>query len=237
MTFRLVAALRAAFPFAGLLFVASCSVTPPQEINRDYRETLERRRADYQIVPGDVLTVTIAGVPEDAIAQQTATVRPDGKIDLLHLHDFRAAGKTIPEVEAALRPNLVSGGFAAQGLEIAIDVLPEKPRVYLTGQFEVPGPIDFKPGMTIQDAIALGGGVRITADSDYVILRRPYGHPAGRSEWYRVDANDFEEEILLLPGDHIWVERNFAATVVAYLREYVFGIFPGSVWTAAGVAF
>ena len=43
---------------------------------------------------------------------------------------------------------------------------------------------------------------------------------------YRIDLNDESEEIFLLPGDQIILERNFAAGVINYLREFIFGVIP-----------
>lgn len=233
MTHRLAAFARAFVPLAGLVACVSCSVVPPQEINQEYRDVIERRRTDYLLGPGDTLTVRVFRQEGD-LGQQTATVRPDGKIDLFYLHDAEVRGKTVPELQVLLQRAAVRAGLETTP-DVTIDVLPKQPQIYLTGQFEKPGPVNLEPGMTVQDAIALGGGVRITADSDYVILRRSYGAELGRSNWYRIDVNDYEEEIILLPGDHIWAERNFAAVIVAYLREFVFGIIPGNVW-AAGAA-
>jgi protein involved in polysaccharide export with SLBB domain len=215
-----------------------CSITPQHEINEKYRSVLAQRREQYKIKPGDKLTVRVFQDSGD-LSPQSVIVRPDGRGDLFLLHDFRFAGKTVQEVVEELKEPY-SGELANP--EIIIDLEPKSEKIYLTGEFERPAAVDYQEGMTLQDALALGGGAKITSDSDYAVLRRRIGASPGESQWFRIDVYEFErydespefrQEVVLLPGDHIWIEKNAFATVIAYLREYVFGIVPTSLWGAA----
>lgn len=224
---------------------ASCGVTPPREINERYLPLLTERRENYRVKPGDTVTVRFWDIfdEESRLREQTFLILPDGRSDPFFVNEFLFAGKTIAEIEAAVREHYMAAGEAEEvvtqtgerkPLEFSVLVEPAGEVVYVFGELERPViPIDLRPGMTVQDAIARAGGIRITADSDDVILRRSFGHPPGRPQRYRIDLNDNAEEIILFPDDHIHVEKNLFALIVAYLREYIFGIFPSQLFSGA----
>ncbi len=210
----------------------SCSVTPPQEINKKYRSILEQRRIQYKIKDGDTITIRIYQHTGD-LDEQTLLVLPDGRTDPYFMPNYRVLGKTIPELEADLK-SLV-GPEAPENAEVSIFVTPRGELVYLYGEFGTafPAPVPLRPDMTLQDALALGHGVRVTADTDYCLLRRPFGNLPGYPDRFRVDLNDFSEEIILLPNDQLHLGRTALATAIIYLREYVFGVVPSQVYGSA----
>jgi len=222
---------------------ASCagvSKVPPAEINEKYLSVIEGRFDRYRVKPGDTVVLRVYDT-EGKLAEQTFLVTDDGRSDPFFMDGYRFGGKTVAEIETDARELFIASNEvqAVQGLPLELSVLvtPAAEFVYVHGELErLVLQVDLRPGMTIQDAIARSGGIRITADDDGVLLRRPFSHPPGSPERYRVDISLLGEEVILLPNDHIHVERTVLATIVAYLREYVFGIFPTSEIFRYGIA-
>lgn len=201
-----------------------CSVTPPHEINEKYREVLNQRHDQYRIKDGDILSIGVQGL-EGELSEPALRVLADGRSDASFLDNHRFGGKSIPEIEAELLEAMGKRLKQKQveGARISIQVAPSEEVVYLVGEYERPATVTLRTKMTLHEAISAVRGMRITGDTDYALLRRPYGNPL-HPELFRIDLNDESEEIFLLPGDQIVLERNFFATIVAYLREFVFGI-------------
>ena len=94
---------RRLFWTALLALVASgCSVTPPHVINEKYREVLSQRHNNYQLKPGDMIRLETANRDDPTLNQISILVLPDGRTDLFHLHNYRAEGKTVSQVEGEM---------------------------------------------------------------------------------------------------------------------------------------
>ncbi len=213
---------------------SSCSVTPPSEINAKYSDVLEQRHDHYQLQPGDTISIKLYNLDGD-FNQSANLILPDGRSDLFHLHDVQIAGKTVAAFEAELREKLADE-FRNDVPETKIQVKPAGAFIYVYGEFvSSPGRLAFTEKMTLREAIAAAGGMRVTGDTDWALLTRPY-HDPRHPDLFRIDLNDRSEALFLLPGDQVLLERTFFATVGSYLREYVFSIFSPAFSTAAYAA-
>ena len=76
-----------------------------------------------------------------------------------------------------------------QADDVSISVQPGPESVYVAGQVENPITLVYTTDMTLAEALAQVGGIRVTADSDYVLLRRPYHDPL-HPDRFRLDVND-----------------------------------------------
>lgn len=211
----------------GALFACACgllascsSLTPPGEINDLYRHVLEDRRAHYRIKEGDILAIRFYSPQHRDLDQEKLVVLPDGRCDLYFAHDLRVAGKTVSELEAELRERV---GKEAREPEISLRVDPRPEKVYMVGQFDKPQVVDYRTDMTLGDAIAAVNSWRVTGKPSRAILVRPYMNPQ-RPDKFRISLYDESEEIFLLPGDRITLERNPWAAVVDWLSTHVFGV-------------
>ena len=212
----------------------SCSVTSPAEINAKYAGVLEQRHHHYRLAPGDQLSIELYNLESD-LDQSANVILPDGRTDLFHMHDVQIAGMTIDAFETELKKTLAEE-FRNQVPDPKIQVRPAAAFVYVHGEFQrPPGQLAFTEKMTLQDAIAAAGGMRVTGDTDWALLRRPYGDPR-HPDLFRIDLNDRSEALFLLPGDEIMLERTFLASVGVYLREYIFSIFSPMLSSAAFAA-
>jgi protein involved in polysaccharide export with SLBB domain len=214
--------------FSGAL-LAACGATPPREINEKYKSVLEQRAEQYAIKDGDVIDIDYWNEAAADLEQAGRNVLPDGRSDLFFLDNHSVLGKSVPALEAEIK-EAVKGQF--QSPEVSIRVTPRLEEVVLTGEFERPGAIRLDRKMTLNDAIARAGGIRITAAPWAATLRRPYHDPA-HPDVFTIDLLDDSEEIYLLPGDHIDLDRNVAALIVRIINEYIFGIIPAPFYSGA----
>lgn len=210
--------------FSGCLpaLLASCApITPPSYINEIYREVLDQRFEHYRLKDGDTLTVRIYDLTGD-LNQEGTIILPDGRNDLFLTDNSRIAGKTVSELEADLKARYsLQVGHA----DISLQVTPRGEKIYLVGQFEKPAVVDLTTKMTLGEAVSAVGGLKVTGDTDYALLRRPYVNPR-RPDIFRIDLNDESEEIFLLPGDQIVLDRNFIGDVVHHIQTFITAIFP-----------
>ena len=206
---------------APLSLLVSCAVTSPAEVNEKYRDVLDQRHDHYVLKDGDTIAVKLYNRAGD-LNQTSILVLPDGRSDLFFMDNHMLAGKTVAELEAELKARIEG---QVRDAEVSIQVTPKGEKVYVIGQFEKPGSIELTTKMTLQEAIAAAGGVKVTGDTDWALLRRPFGSPR-HPDLFRIDLNDESEGIFLLPGDQIVLGRTFLAGFINYLREYVFGILP-----------
>ena len=199
-------------------------VTPNGAINEDYQAVLEKRHNYYTLKPGDVISIKLFNREGD-LNQTDVRILDDGRSDVLFLDNYRLVGKTVKEVEEAFREEVV--GREALETEISIQVLPSGEVVHLVGEFTRPASVPLTTKMTLNEAISAVGGFRITGDSDWALLRRPYLDPRV-PELYRIDLNEDGEEIYLLPGDQVVLGRTFFAGFINYMREYVWALLPSA---------
>lgn len=114
----------------------------------------QARAQEYRFGPGDVLTITIFG--QEGLSGQYK-VSTSGSISYPLLGEVPVAGLTRSDLE------LQVGGLLSQQVpslgRISVEVAQYAP-VFVVGDIEQPGRQEFRPGMTVLELIALGGGLR-----------------------------------------------------------------------------
>lgn len=132
---------------------------------------LQSAHADiYKLQPGDVVRVAISGLPEVAVDSQVGV---DGDLRFPQVGRIRAVGRTIDEVEAALRAAASGRAFrrfnpageasfvTVNADDIFASILTYRP-VYVSGDVAAPGALEFRPGLTVRAAMAAAGGAART---------------------------------------------------------------------------
>jgi polysaccharide biosynthesis/export protein len=143
--------------------------------------------AEHRVDVGDVLEISVAGVPE---LRQRVTVQLDGSISYPLLGTFVVAGLAPSELRAKLRTTLPSKVFrhrAPDGREIVVVIeadqvtanIVEYRPIYVNGDVSKPGAQPYRPLMTVHQAVALSGG--------YEIMRFRMNNPFLDSADYRGD--------------------------------------------------
>jgi polysaccharide export outer membrane protein len=121
---------------------------------------------EYLIQSGDTLELSVAGAPD---LRQRIPINVQGVASFPLVGDIAAAGKTLNEVRSKVQETLPTKEFRLRtndGREVPIIVSPqaidvtiaEYRPVYLNGDVSKPGEVAYRPGLTVRQAISLGGG-------------------------------------------------------------------------------
>jgi len=199
------------------LLPACVSPTPIKDINQKYSEQLEQRGREYKIKPGD--TITVKFYAQDPELNQVWFVLPDGRTDPFFMDDSVVAGKTVKQLQEDMKRYYAD---QVRDGELSVDIRPAEESVIVEGQLVRPLVFPYHNGMTMLQVMGMSGGYKLTACLDQVILRRG-------TDVFRVDMSDYHDtpdDLLLLPNDHIVVERNVIILIRDYIEEYVYGFFP-----------
>lgn len=126
--------------------------------------------SDYVIMPGDVLQIDITGMSG---MQHRLPVAIDGTIRLPLAGPVAVAGQNIHDIGALIQSRLASRTMrqaTSNGEEFLVIIdservlvsIAEYRPVYLNGEVTSAGEQNYRPGMTVRQAIALAGGYRRT---------------------------------------------------------------------------
>jgi polysaccharide export outer membrane protein len=121
--------------------------------------------AEYRLGPGDVIEVSVAGIPE---LRQRASVQFDGSISLPLVSALPIAGLTPSEMQANIQFALATRIFRqriADGREKILTIEPgevaativEYRPIYVGGDVLKPGEQPYRPQMTVRQALTLAG--------------------------------------------------------------------------------
>ena len=183
----------------------------------------------YQIQVGDILGVRLMLNPE---LNEEVTVRPDGHISTMVVHDELAYGRTVPELTDALQRDY---GHELRNPRLSVVLRSFAPtRIYVGGEVTNPGEfITVGPTLTLSQSIARAGGLKMmTGDEDkvFIIRRGPDDVPQFLSA--RVQdvmwGKDPAADIRLAPYDVVYVPRAGVAEVYRFLNQYLLAFVPVS---------
>jgi polysaccharide biosynthesis/export protein len=158
--------------------------------------------AEYQIGPEDVLDISVWKNPE---LSRTVPVRPDGKVSLPLLNDFKAAGLTPSDLREQLVSRLSDFVPTPEVSVIVREVHSRK--VAVVGAVKTAGRYELKSPMTVLEAIALAQGFTDFAARDRIVVLRQSGGTTTRIPFnYRKIADGAEQEnFFVRPGDIVVV--------------------------------
>jgi len=152
---------------------------------------------EYRLAADDELRIVVFG--EDTLSK-TYTVTSAGDIAFPLLGDVKAAGLTANEINAFLTERL-SGGFL-NNPRINIEVVKFRP-FYVLGEVSRSGQFNYRPELTVLQAIALAGGYTYRAERKKIFIRR-----AGQETEFTYELNR-GRAIYVSPGDTIRVGERF----------------------------
>lgn len=156
---------------------------------------------DYSLSAGDEVSVTVFGEPDLSLS---AKIDQNGLLNYPLLGALRAGGLTVTELESNITSKLKGKYLVDPDVRVSVA---EYRQVYVNGEVSSPGGYTYKPGMTLDKAIALAGGYTEQASKERVILTRVISGVAQRFSMRSTDA--------VLPGDIITIEE--------YLQVFVNG--------------
>ena len=147
----------------------------------------------YKLDTGDKVKVTVYG--EDDLSGEF-DVDGSGNVRLPLIGQVRAAGLSLHEFEGAVEAKLANGYLVNP--KVSAEVSNYRPFTIL-GEVNKPGEYPFENGMTVLNAVALGGGYTYRADQNNVYIRRK-----GSQKEIELPADD---RTLVFPGDTVRVDE------------------------------
>jgi len=190
----------------------------------DANPELHKRGWRYKINPSDTLELTFNVTPE---FNQTVIVQPDGFITLKEVGDLQAAGKTLPELREAIK---AAYGKILHEPEISVEPKDfEKPFFTVGGQVGKPGKYDLRSDTTLTEAIAVAGGFQDSSKHSQVLLFRRVSDHWTSAKIIDVkkmlNDHDLSEDPQLMPGDMLFVPKNFLSKIKPFLPTTSAGVF------------
>ncbi|WP_426234648.1 polysaccharide biosynthesis/export family protein [Pseudomonas sp. TWP3-2] len=151
---------------------------------------------DYKLAAGDVLRITVFGEPELSIKK--VRLNDAGTFSYPFLGEVTAAGLTPNQVERKIVDGLKQGYLVDP--KVSLSQIEYRP-FYINGEVQKPGSYPFQPGLTLEKAIALGGGLTERASMKRVTILRGAGGPPV--------IDDISRTTVISPGDTISIAQGF----------------------------
>jgi polysaccharide export outer membrane protein len=148
----------------------------------------------YLLEQGDQIQIQVFDEPDLTMDQR---VGASGNINYSYLGDLRVAGKTAQQLEREIT-GLLENGFLVNP-SVNVTVLEYRP-FFINGEVRSPGSYPYQPGLTLDKAIALAGGLTDRASTRKMSVQKASGdQPQGRAAMSTPIA----------PGDIISIEEGF----------------------------
>lgn len=157
------------------------------------RPGLDDAVSGYRLGVGDKVQVTVYG--EDDLSG-SFDVDGSGNVRLPLIDQVRAQGLTLKEFEQAIEAKLRNGYLLKP--RVNVSVTNYRPFSIL-GEVNKPGEYPYENGMTVLNAVAIGGGYTYRANKDDVYIRRK-----GSSTDVEMPADN---STYVFPGDTVTVEE------------------------------
>jgi polysaccharide export outer membrane protein len=199
--------MRPLLVFLLLLVAAACG---PKSYDYPYEKEPDPRNKELILGVGDVVSINVWGEGNAGLNTE-ATIRPDGTITMPLVGDVKAGGRTPSELKETIKAQLQNFVKLAAGNEVTVAVRNWRSyRFTLDGEVSKAGVFTSDHYVTVDDAIAMAGGLtRFAKRSDIVLFRNDPKTGALRqipldydllASGKRMDMN-----IYVLPGDRIYV--------------------------------
>lgn len=149
--------------------------------------------SSYTFGPGDSLKISVYQEPDLSV---TAEISQQGLVDMPLLGSLKLAGLTQQQAKQLLEEKLRDGYLVAPSVSITVNTY--RP-FFIYGEVRNPGSYPYQPDITVEQAIALAGG----------LLDR-----ASRKEWHlqrgsEKDTSTATADTVLMPGDVIKIDKSF----------------------------
>ena len=151
--------------------------------------------AGYRVGAGDRLSIKVAG---EADLSSEYLVDGAGNISLPYVQTITVAGMTATRIESLVGSHLRDGYL--RDPQVSVQVISLRP-FYILGEITSAGSFPYQPGMTVQNAIAIGGGYGPRADQNQVLVTRKN---AKGTATYKVPVTT-----QVYPGDIIYVRERW----------------------------
>ena len=147
---------------------------------------------DYRLGTGDKIRLNVYGL--DAMNAEY-TVGDSGFLSLPMIQGIQVSGLTLREAEQAIAAKLSQQQILREPV-VNVQYVTLRP-FYVLGEVRNPGEYTFRPGTTVQSAVAMAGGFTYRASTGQVAVTRTIGG--------REITGSATQDMPVLPGDRIRV--------------------------------
>ena len=208
---------RALAALASLAALALACQTPlrPPPAARPYE--------NYRVGASDRLAIAI--LPDPAIARE-AVVRPDGKISIDLVGDVPASGRTVDEIARDIEERI---GRFKRGASATVSVLePRSTSITILGEVRGNRSFPLQKETRVVEAIGIAGGTAPFASLGNVRVIRSEGDNTSvyRVNLKAIQAGDLATNLVLLPGDIVYVPPTLLARVGYAVQAVLFPFQP-----------
>jgi polysaccharide export outer membrane protein len=207
--------------------ISGCFSSNPKDISAFLMPNkVEISARKYILQPPDEIEIHCSGVPE--IDMQRQQIRPDGKVSFEVIGELDAVGKTPSQLA-----NMLSGKilelYEIEGehpIDVRVVAFRSK-RYYVLGQVYKPGAQIYSGRDTVLGAIALAGSPTVLAWVDRIQVIRPSGNKNIKPKIFEFNFDraaahgDASKDVLLLPGDIIYVPPTVLAAAAMKIEEFI----------------
>lgn len=166
-----------------LLFLFTCSTLQAAE------------SFDYMLDAGDQIRILVYDEPDLTVE---LLITDDGTINFPLVGSIYVTGKTALEVQELIYSGL-KGDYLLNP-SVQVDIVTYRP-FYIHGEVKRPGAYSYQPGLTVDQAVALGGGFTERASTSKMYIKKAFSVKQSR------------EQVSLMntvgPGDLITIEQSF----------------------------
>ena len=121
---------------------------------------------DYVLGPGDQVAISVFGEPDLSVE---FTLSDNGALNYPFLGEIRVAGLTMPELEKRIADGL-RGDYLINP-EVTVSMQQYR-QFFLNGEVNRPGGYPYQPGLTLEKALALAGGLSPRAARNKILVKR-----------------------------------------------------------------
>ena len=148
----------------------------------------------YQLAAGDEIGIIVYDEPDLTVKM---TINNDGRINFPLIGSITVTGKTTSDLEKIIHDKL-AGGYL-KNPSVQVDIATYRP-FYIQGEVKKPGAYPFEPGLNVDRAIALAGGLTERASKDKIFIKQKQN----KNEVIKVKLDH-----VVLPGNVINIEQSF----------------------------
>ena len=147
---------------------------------------------NYELGEGDQIAIQVFDEPD---LTMDARVGASGAINYSYLGDVKVAGKTAVQLEQHITGLLRNGYLVNPSVNVTVS---QYRPFFIGGEVRSPGSYPYQPGLTLNKAIALAGGLTDRASSRRMFIAKPTG------EEFRASPSQD-----VAPGDIISIREGF----------------------------
>jgi len=207
--------------------ISGCFSSNPKDISAFLSPSevvISSRR--YVLEPPDEIEIHCSGVPE--IDLQSQQIRPDGKVSFETIGEIDAVGKTPAQLANILSEKILEL-YEIEGehpIDVRVVAFRSK-RFYVLGQVAKPGAQVYSGRDTVLGALALAGSPTVLAWVDRIQVIRPSYNKNVRPKIFEFNFDraaahgDATKDVLLLPGDIIYVPPTVLAAAAMKIEEAI----------------